>query len=216
MATTFKQGGTSVLPTSAKVTPIRPRIKIPKRNSDTDEPTIAYAKLAAIYDGKAAAAEPGSEEHRFAQHMANIRRKVPSCNLRLIHSTLDERRDFDLRCAEVEVAKAEHALEAKKIGVIDELSPELPWWECPIRKPLVDANNVRWDAYRARLLEMAETPARTRRQLDRKISLIGKQWLQCEGEFYQRMRDAVAADQAWLDENEPKRRRAARTMQAGA
>lgn len=207
MSRPHQQGSGSTFPTLAKVTPIRPGIKIPKRNSDADQPTIAYVKLAGIYDEKAAAADPGSEEHRLAQHMATIRRKVPSCNLRLILSTLDERRDFDLRCAEVEVAKAEHALEAKKIGVIDELSPELPWWECPIRKPLVDANNLRWDAYRTRLLEMAETPARTRRQLDRKISLIGKQWLQCEGEFYQRMRDAVAADQAWLDEHQPISRR---------
>jgi hypothetical protein len=203
-----RKGAASAAPTT--VTPIRPKVKVPKTNRAEDEAAIYFAKFALSFEEKAyslAQSEPNSEAHRAMLHMAGIREKLPSQNLRLMRSTLDERRDFDLRCAELEVAKAEHDLESKRIRVLDVLEPGVAWWDSPTRKPLVVANNLQWNAYRARLLEMAETRARTRYQLDRKLGLIGKVWLKAEGDFYQRMRDAVAADQAWLDEHQPIKRR---------
>jgi len=185
--------------------------RIPKKNRPEDEQTIIIARLARSYSDKAwalAQTEPNSDSHRMALHMAGIAEELPRNNLRCISSTLDEERDFDLRCAEVALLRAEHDLgncRVDRLAVIE----NVPWWESATLKPLVEENNQRWDVYRARILELANTPARSHAHLNRKRCLIGHVWLKAEGEWYDQVRAGLAADESWLAEHRPKRSRRA-------
>lgn len=203
------EGGAPASPSFPIVRPIRKGVRIAKKPTDADEATALTARIAASYARKAEAlaqTDPGSKEHRFALGMVGIDQKLPRNNLRCILSTLDEERDFDLRCAELEVLRAEHALESRRIDCL-RVWEAVPWYESPTLKPLVDANNRLWEVYRARVSEMAETPARTYAQLERKRRLIGKCWLSGTGDWHGRLRSAVDEDEAWLAEHRPKRRR---------
>lgn len=148
-----------------------------------------------------AIAERGGGDGRTAQAVGlALQAKIPAGKLRCIHGTLDEQRDFDLRCAEVAIIKAEHDLQAARIARTRILDGE------EAARTLYDENLLRWFTYRDRLLEMAQTPARSAVRLSRKKELIGKFWLRCEGEWYDQLRAGVAADEAWLAENAPKKR----------
>ena len=195
-----------------KVTKIRRWGRMRRAYHPNDQDTIMFARLARSWAEKAhalAQTEPDSEAHRLALHMVGIDHKLPRNNLRCIVSTLDEEKDFDLRCAELKIFRAEYELECWRIGRLRVLETA-PWWESPTLKPLVNANNHQWSRYQDRVLDLAETPARTYHQLGRKRDIIGKTWLQAKGAWYDRLRSAVAADEAWLAEHRPKRRRAAR------
>ncbi|HEX8443032.1 MAG TPA: hypothetical protein VF631_05230 [Allosphingosinicella sp.] len=195
---------------TTNINPIRPKLKVPKHNPARDDLAILFARLAADCKVKAeelAHTEDGSARHQAALALAGIDRKLPRNNLRLLLSTLDEERDFLLRCSELEVLKAEHALESKRIGRLSILEGGSAWWDSPTIKPLVHDNNDKWELYRARLLELAHTPARTRQHLDRKRSLIGKGWLNAAGPWYDQLRAGVTADEAWLAANVPTRQR---------
>lgn len=191
---------------SAAVVPIRPRVKLRKENRPEDVQTIMIAGLARSYAKsayEAAQTVPDSKEHRHLLHMAGIDGKLPRANLVCIVSTLDERRDFDLRCVELEIAKIEHELATRRIDRLA-IIEGVGWWESHALEPLVHENNERWERYRAVVLAFAGTPARTKQHLERKIRLIGGVWLKAEGEWYQRLRQGVAVDEAWLSENAPK------------
>lgn len=185
------------------ISPIRKHWRIPKMPRKEDEHTAMIARMAASYADKAyseAQADPNGEKHRLMLHMAGIDGKLPKNNLRCIVSTLDEERDFDLRCAEVEVHRAQRELEDKREEMHRVLDPHAErdhtgFW-------------ARWGAFRDRVIELAETPARTYAQLERKRRIIGKTWLTATGmEWYDRLRAGCAADEAWLAQNRPKRRK---------
>lgn len=199
--------------TSDAVVPIRASVAIPARNRPEDGETVTFARLSASCAEQAdrlAETEPDSEAHRLALHMVGIDRKLPRNNLRCVVSTLDEQRDFDLRVAEAEIAKAEHALGRAHINRISVLEGDANWWDSPTQRPLVEENNRRWDHYRVAVMIVADTPARTVHQLERKRRLIGNIWLKAEGEWYDRLRAGVARDEAWLAVNAPAKKRRAR------
>ena len=189
------------------VRPLRKGGRIPKKPRPEDLETADFARMANAFADKAyalAQIEPGGTEHRLMLHMAGIDRKIPRNNLRCIVSTLDAERDFDLRCAEVALLRAEHEVEERRrdqqriLGDPGDLEEEsrdrAEFWK-------------RWNAYRARVLELAGTPAHTWPQLERKRRIIGTCWLKASGDWYDQLRVGVAADEAWLAENRPKRRR---------
>lgn len=190
----------------ASVVPIRQRVKVRKENRPEDMVTIMLAGLANSYATtalKLAQSDPDSKEHRQALHMAGIERKLPRANLVCIVSTLDEQRDFDLRCVELEIAKAEHDLASLRIARTSIIQGE-SWFDSDTLKPLVRENNERWSAYRYKILTFAGTPARTKLHVERKRRLIGKLWLNGQGDWSDQLRRGVAADEAWLAEHGPK------------
>jgi hypothetical protein len=135
--------------------------------------------------------------------------RLPRNSLRCLVSTLDEGRDFALRCADLEILRAEHALQARKIGRLRILEDGQETGS-QMLEPLVDEIGRAWERIFAQTIEMAETPVRNCRHLELKRRLVGKIWLGASGERYDRMRAGIAADEAWLAERRPRRSRARR------
>lgn len=190
----------------SNVTPIRNGVRIRKENHANDERAIYFERLARRFEEKAAASEPDSEEHRLSLHMTAIRQKTPRYNLRCIHSTLDEKRDFQLRLAEAVEAHATARLssaQAQTQAALHGWSHSGPEWRAHVER-----YQDLWDRYRAAIMLLAHAPARTRAQLSQKLHTIGKAWLTATGEWYDELRAGVAADEAWLAENMPTKRRA--------
>jgi len=76
----------------SKVSPIRPRVRVPKANRPEDEHAAMLARLARLWTQKAyelAQTEPNSEHHRMALHMAGISEKLPRNNLRVYTTATD-------------------------------------------------------------------------------------------------------------------------------
>lgn len=203
------KGAANAAPVFPVVRSIRPHGRIPRKNHQRDEGAILIAKMVQSFREKAEAAanDPTSAEYRVSIGMTAVASKLPVKNLRCICSTLDERKDFDLRCVEVEIAQARHQLasrEADRVGVIEGEA----WWQSATQSPMVNESNRLFDIYRDAVMQMAETPARTWIQFERKARLIGKCWLSAKGDWYDRLRTAIEADRAWLEANCPKKRRA--------
>lgn len=202
------KGAAPAAPYLSVVRAIRPNCRVARKNHQRDEHAIRIASLAKAWRTKAQAAahDPAGEDYRLAAHMAGIDHKLPRNNLRCIRSTLDERRDFDLRCAEVELAQARRVVaqqEARRERVIEGVA----WWDSPAQSALVKESDRLFDRYRETLMFMAETPARTWPHLENKTRLIGKCWLTTDGDWYDRLRAAIDADRAWLNANCPKKGR---------
>jgi hypothetical protein len=153
-----------------------------------------------------AMSDPESEEHSFALAMTHIAVALPRNNLRCFVSTLDEAKDFDLLCIEVETVRAIHAVESLRIRR-QALLEGKPWWHSDTQKPMVNEANRCWDEYRKLVQTLAHRPARTGAQAERKRRIIGRAWLRAEGAWYDRLRAGVAADETWLAEHFPKRAR---------
>jgi hypothetical protein len=123
----------------SNVRAIRPGLKIAKKPTDEDELTAYHARVA-----KAFIADLGKDGGLTdAQRIAtadHIAAQLPRANLRCIVSTLDERRDFDLRCVEVEIAHTEHLLEARRIDRLGILEGDPYWWE---RARALDSDTLR-------------------------------------------------------------------------
>ena len=81
------------------------------------------------------------------------------------------------------------------------------WWHSRTQRPIVKDANRRWDGYRELVQILARRPARSASQAERKRRFIGRVWLSAEGEWYDQLRAGVAADDAWLAKNFPKRTR---------
>jgi hypothetical protein len=113
-----------------------------------------------------------------------------------------------LRCADLEILRAEHALQARKIGRLRILQGGQETGS-QMLKPLVEEIGRAWERIFTQTIEMAETPVRNRRHLELKRRLVGKIWLGASGERYDRMRAGIADDEAWLAEHRsrPPRRR---------
>lgn len=204
MATHPQQAGASA---PSAVVPIRRNVRIKWREIPDQLPLAARSKWMRSLWEKLAAEQDEKERHALACLIVVAERDVPRFHLRCIHGTLDEQRDFDLRCSEVEIIKAEHELMSARLDRLRVLEG----WESKSEEheDLWNKAQRQWHLYRDRLHELARTPARTIVQLDRKKRIIGKFWLTCEGEWYDDLRAGVAADEAWLAENAPKRRRRA-------
>lgn len=190
------------------VVPLHQNGRIPKRNRRADGPVIAQAHEARASAARLRSlAEQDPAIREVALDVARSLDRLIPVGLRCIVSHYDERRHFAMICADAEIAKAEHALEGAKINRLQLFEDGEGWWKSPKLGPLVRANNNRWEDYRAAVLLAAETPVRTRAQLDRKKSLIGRGWLEASGEWYDRLRSGVAAEEVWLAEHVPKGRK---------
>ena len=199
------------------VRPIRKGVRIRRTPRPEDATTIRMQQLAQHWRSEAerlGQAAPGSDDHRAAICVAFALAQLPRNSLKCLISTLDEERDFALRCAELEILRAEHALAARQIDRLRVLENQ-HWWDSPTLKPRVEANNLKWDLIMSTTVAMAETPVRNRRHLELKRRLIGKIWLGAEGPRYDRMRAGVAADVAWLDRHRPASPRSGRRAAAG-
>lgn len=150
--------------------------------------------------------EPDSENHLLAIAMTRIAVASPRNNLRCQVSTLDEAKNFDLLCIEVETVRAVHEVESLRIRRQALLEGD-PWWHSQTQKPMVNNGNRRWHEYRELVQTLANRPARSTAQAERKRRIIGRVWLCAEGEWCDRLRAGVAADNAWLADNFPKRTR---------
>ena len=215
------KGHTSEAPSLAADFPvvraIRKGVRIRRKRRPEDETAIKTQRLAQFWRSEAmrlAQAAPGSDDHRAAVCAADALGQLPRNSLRCLVSTLDEERDFALRCADLEILRAEHALLARRIDRLRILDgDEYP--DSSAIKPLVDENNRAWNRIITATIEMAETPVRNRRHLELKRHLIGRIWLGAEGAWYDRMRAGIAADIAWLDERCPKTSRTRRSAAPG-
>lgn len=119
-----------------------------------------------------------------------MERKMPCNQLRLIMGTKDERRDFEVRLQDVEIAGAERqAADAKRIRT------RILYGEDAVDRFVQDEA---WERYRQAVVDMANTPVFTQADLRRKRAAIGTVWLRAEGEWYDQLRAAVAADEARL------------------
>lgn len=199
------------------VRPIRKGIRIRKKPRPEDATTIRMQQLARHWRNEAERFDrvaPGSDDHRVAVRAAFALAQLPRNGLRCLISTLDEERDFELRCAELEIMRAEHALAAAQVDRLHILENQ-HWWDSPTLKPLVEGNNRKWELVTTTTIAMAETPVRNRRQLELKRRLIGRVWLGAEGERYDRMRAGVAADAQWLGTNRPVSTRSGRRAATG-
>jgi hypothetical protein len=183
----------------SQVTPIRPDVRISQERSEADETTRMFAAMAAAFGGPRRPIEHALTDEQRERLAYGYAAKLPRNNLRCISSTRDERRDFKLRCVEAELARAAHDLESKRIERIGLLNNEGYWWTSPTLRPLVEENNRRWDAYRGLILALAETPVYSVADLRQKRRIIGKVWLTAEGEWYDRVRNGVASDEARLE-----------------
>jgi len=185
----------------AVVRAIRKGGRIRRKHRPEDETAIKTQRLAQFWRSEAirlAQAAPGSDDHRAAICAADALGQLPRNSLRCLVSTLDEERDFALRCADLEILRAEHTLQARRIDRLRILDGAR-YPDSSAIKPLVEANNRAWNRIIATTIEMAETPVRNRRHLELKRHLIGRIWLGAAGAWYDRMRAGIAADIAWLD-----------------
>jgi len=181
---------------STNVVPIRKGFRI-------RPDAIAQAKVASgaqlirrAYDGLNQA-----QDEQTARQLAGLARAaerlLPRNNLRCIVSTLDEQQDFILRAVEVEVARSHYnhqiarSMRSRVIGGED-----------------VDTEPA-FQAWRQAVMDLARQPARTREHLRRKKEIIGRIWLNAEGDWYDQLRACVAADEDWLEANRPSRKRRA-------
>lgn len=196
---------------SAVVVPIRPGQRSARKPREADEKVAMIHRLSKTYREIAAelAHEPANKDYLFALHMAGMSEDLPINNLRCILSTLDEQRDFELRCAEFELAHARHSLGRAGAERVHILEGE-PWWLSPTQKAMVAENNILFEEYRRATMDMAFSPARTWPHYARKVRMIGRCWLTAEGDWYDRIRTAVEVDRVWLEANRPKKRRAAK------
>lgn len=166
-----------------------------RKNCKTDQETIATRRLLRSLEATA-----HDEQNAAALALSwAIGRKLPCNNLRMIAGTLDERRDFEVRLADCELARAERqVVEAKWLRTYklhgqyaaDELS---------------DDRRDALERCRQAILDMATTPVFTQTHLACKKRAIGHVWLNAQGAFYDRLRAAVAEDEARL--SAPKRGR---------
>lgn len=183
----------------SSVVPIRRGRKVARENRPEDQDTIHFQRLRQKMDEKGAEETQDSRTaHALAAALAS---RIPAFNLRCIAGTLDEKQDFEVRCAEVEIAKAEADLAHAQALRLKALDPDADH-EADFYK-----SNILWQRYRDRLLELARTPVRSEGHLGRKKALIGRFWLRCEGDWYDGLRAGVAADEAWLAEYMPKKKR---------
>lgn len=121
-----------------------------------------------------------------------MERKLPRNNLRLIAGTLDKQRDFAVRLQDVEIARAERDLhEAKRWRT------RILYGQDAMREMDSDGERL-FERYRQAMLDMATMPVFTRADLRRKKSAIGTVWLRAEGQWYDQLRAAVAADEERL------------------
>ena len=201
------QGGASASPTN--VTPIRPKVKIAKANPERDLDCISMSRIARSMEAKSfalAQSEPDSESHRTALSLSVVGAKhLPRNNLRVIVSTLDLERDFELRCTEVKLARAEQMAAGARCDRLRVLHGSR---SDPVKVARAEYNQT-FERYREQSLDLARSPARTRRHLEQKKALLGKVWLTAEGPWYDRLRAGVVADEAWLAANASTRRRRA-------
>lgn len=179
---------------------IRKGIRIRRKQRAEDATTIRMQQLAQVWRHEATRLEriaPGSEEHRAAVNAAKALEQLPRHSLRCLTSTLDEERDFALRCADLKLLRAEHALKTCRIDrhrILEGGNGQDP----TTLKPLTEETSRLRSRILAQTVEMAETPVRNRRHLELKRRLIGRIWLGASGEPFDRMRAAIADDEAWL------------------
>lgn len=204
------RNGKEEVATLSNVTAIRKGVRVRKRNRPEDGAVVALRgrmlnSLAAVETSIGVGATRDGTMSQVELALAEA--LLPTRNLRCIHSTLDERKDFQLRCAEAQLRKAEHALFAAK-KELQRLVAGDAWWGSETYSYALSEIHKLWNKYRDSIQIVAATPARTEPQLKQKRELIGRLWLSAEGEWYDKLRAGVAADVEWLRENDkPERRR---------
>jgi hypothetical protein len=159
-----------------------------RRNRPEDAATISLRRILTTTEA-VAFGEQNAEALALSWAMA---RKLPCNNLRLIAGTLDERRDFEVRLAEVALARAERevaharALRAKMLHGEDARVAMLP--EC----------ERAFERLRRATLDMARSAVFSKADLRRKKAAIGTVWLGAEGAWYDQLRAALVVDEARL------------------
>lgn len=191
MATHPRQGGASA---PSKIVPIRRRGKVPKANRPEDSDTITRRRM---LDRAIALAD--TEKAQIV--IAAVWGGLPANNLRCLAGTLDLHLDLKLRLAEVRAARARAEVMSAEIDRVRTLHGD------DAADAMFGVYHRLWDHYRQAMADMARSPARTKHELERKRSTIGKTWLGCEGEWYDQLRAGIAADEAWLAEHAPTKRR---------
>lgn len=193
-----------------EVVAIRKGFRVRKSNRHEDEPVIAQrARILEYVASLSGSQMEGTAAGSDASHArAAVEEALrPTKDLRCIHSTLDERNDFLLRCAEVKLLKAERDVHDAKHEQQRLLAGDA-WWGSDTQNRMLSKGHKHWERYRDGIQVLAATPARTQRHLKQKRELIGRLWLGAEGEWYDQLRAGIAADVEWLRENvEPVRRR---------
>ncbi len=173
---------------SAAVVTIHGNTVRKRQNRKEDGDTIRLRRMLAATEA-AAFEDHNAEALAMSWAMA---RKLPCSNLRCIAGTLDARDDFNVRLADVELARTEHdALSAKMRRALilhgDDAANEMR----------VECDRL-WHRYWQATCDMANTVVFTQHDLRRKKAAIGGVWLRAQGERYASLRAAVARDEARL------------------
>jgi len=170
------------------VTPIKAGIAHRKSNRPDDAETINLRRLIAPTKAKAFEEESAKE---LALSWA-MEWRLPCNSLRLIAGTLDQRRDFRLRVIEADIARAEREAFDAKVR-----RTRLLYGDEAAREMYPETHRL-FDRYRQAVVDLANTPTTTKRDIETKRRGIGGVWLKAEGAWYDQLRAAVAADEAHL------------------
>lgn len=173
---------------TATVTPIRPGVRPRKANKPDDAETISLRRVIA-------ASEALAFEEQDADGLAMawaMERWLPCNRLRLLAGTLDQHRDFKLRVVEADIARAEREAFHARIMRTRLLCGR------EAAEAMYPENHRCFERYHQAVMDMANTPATTRREVETKRAAIGGVWMKAEGAWYDRLRAGVAADEARL------------------
>lgn len=180
---------------SAAVIPIREGERIARKNHARDNDAIRIRRMFAATEAAAFA----DKDPDVLVLSCVMERKLPCSQLRLLIGTLDQRNDFRLRLAEVELARAEREGFGAKIDRTRILHGK------ESAEEMYDEGHRLLGRYWQAVVDMANTPVFTASDLRRKRASVGKVWLYAEGERYEQLRTAVAADEARLASNKRER-----------
>lgn len=179
---------------SAAVTPIRESVRVARKNHARDDDAIRIRRMFTSTEA-AAFADKDPDVLVLSWVMES---KLPCQRLRLLAGTLDQRNDFRLRLAEAELTRAEYEVHSAKVSRTRVLHGK------EAAEEMFDEGHRllarRWQA----VVDLANSPVFTASDLRLKRASIGTVWLRAEGERYEPLRAAVAADEARLNRKEGK------------
>ena len=186
----------------SNVVPIRAGIRVNRKPHENDINTsvIANCYRQAVAKTHDLADQP-EMAWQAALEAAKLRSAIPALNLRCIHGTRDIRADYDLRLAEMEAAKANaeahsaamHVWRRREAGEQGKDFLCVKWPE-----EMVWRQHQLWSLYQRATLDFARSQSPTIRALADKRKRIGSVWLRAEGDFYDKLRDALAEDETRL------------------
>jgi hypothetical protein len=184
------------------VVPIREGVRIARKNRADDQEAISFRRLIGTFERIAFADNRKETLDERANALAftwGMARKLPCSKLRLLAGTKDERRDFEVRLSDLELARAEREVQDARRRRLLRLG------DSEAAEGMRDEAERLWERHWQAAVDLANSPVFTVSDLRRKKAGLGT-WLRATGERYEVLRAGVAADEARLAERKAGRR----------